>query len=177
MDASPSSDPPSCAFVFAHLYVPRQRSRRTLPLLLFSFRSHFARAPLAAHRLCASCSTYGTRILIGPDTYNPAAETIEVRPIEIFKAASQRRRIEIYEILTPKNSLSPERERSRDHFWTGVLHYRERQWDKAVEEFTKARIPGIPDEALDFYLRRIEQARRKEGESHRDSAPLIFQIV
>ena len=130
-----------------------------------------------ARRLCASCSTYGTRILIGPDTYNPAAETIEVRPIEIFKASSQRRRIEIYEILTPKNGLSPERERSRDHFWTGVLHYRERHWDKAVEEFTKARISGIHDEALDFYLRRIEQARRKEEESHRDSAPLIFQVV
>jgi hypothetical protein len=83
----------------------------------------------------------------------------------------------MYEILTPKNGLSPERERSRDHFWTGVLHYRERQWDKAVEEFTKARISGIHDEALDFYLRRIEQARRKQEESHRDSAPLIFQIV
>ena len=130
-----------------------------------------------ARRLCASCSNYGTRILIGPDTYNPAAETIEVRPIEILKASAQRRRIEIYEILAPKHGLSPERERSRDHFWTGILHYREKHWDKAVDEFTKARIPGIPDAALDFYLRRIEQARRKDAESHRESTPMIFQVV
>lgn len=130
-----------------------------------------------ARRLCASCSNYGTRILIGPDTYNPAAESLEVRPIEILKASAQRRRIEIYEILAPKHGLSPERERSRDHFWTGILHYREKHWDKAVDEFTKARIPGIPDPALDFYLRRIEQARRKDAESHRESTPMIFQVV
>lgn len=124
-----------------------------------------------ARRLCAASSIYGARILIGPDAYTPASESVEVRPIEILKVAEKRRRVEIYEILAPKHSLSSERERSRDHFWTGVLHYRERQWDKAVDEFTKARITGLPDEALDFYLRRIEQTRRQNADTHKESVP------
>jgi adenylate cyclase len=127
-----------------------------------------------ARRLCAASSSYGARILIGPDAYGPAAESLEVRPIEILKVNARRRRVEIYEILAPKHGLSPERERSRDHFWTGVLHYREKQWDKAVHEFTKARITGIPDPALDFYLRRIEESRRLAEDSHKDSMPAFL---
>jgi class 3 adenylate cyclase len=130
-----------------------------------------------ARRLCAASSLYGARILIGPDAYTPASESVEVRPIEILKVAEKRRRVEIYEILAPKHALSPERERSRDHFWTGVLHYRERQWDKAVDEFTKARITGIPDAALDFYLRRIEQARRPASDAHKESVPALFHAA
>lgn len=130
-----------------------------------------------ARRLCAASSLYGARILIGPDAYTPASESVEVRPIEILKVAEKRRRVEIYEILAPKHALSPERERSRDHFWTGVLHYREKQWDKAIEEFTKARITGIPDGALDFYLRRIEQTRRLNADTHKESVPTLFHGV
>lgn len=117
-----------------------------------------------ARRLCSACGTYGSKILIGPETHEPAAETLEVRPIEVVKAVGERRRVELYEILAPKNGLSPERERSRNHFWTGVLHYRDRQWDKAIEEFSKARITGIPDAVLDYYIRRVERSRRGEEE-------------
>lgn len=130
-----------------------------------------------ARRLCAASSTYGARILIGPDAYAPSSESLEVRPIEILKVNARRRRVEIYEILAPKHGLSPERERSRDHFWTGVLHYREKNWDKAVAEFTKARIEGIPDAALDFYLRRIEQHRRQTVDSHKDSMPAFLNVA
>lgn len=126
-----------------------------------------------ARRLCAAAPGYGSRILIGPETHEAASESIEVRPIEILKSAAGRRRVEIHELLAPKNGLSPERERSRDHFWTGVLHFRERQWDKAVDEFTKARITGIPDDALDFYLRRIEQERHRGGVA-RDGGSTFF---
>lgn len=126
-----------------------------------------------ARRLCSACGTYGSRILIGPDTYEPASESLEVRPIEVIKSAGQRRRTELYEVLAPKHGLSPERERSRNHFWTGVLHYRERQWDKAVEEFSKARISGIPDPVLDYYIRRVERSRRGEEDVNKEQM-LLF---
>lgn len=126
-----------------------------------------------ARRLCSACGTYGSRILVGPETYEPAAETLEVRPIEVVKSVGHRRRVELYEILAPKHGLSPERERSRNHYWTGVLHYRERQWDKAIDEFTKARITGIPDAVLDYYIRRVERSRRGEEEVNKDQM-LLF---
>jgi adenylate cyclase len=129
-----------------------------------------------ARRLCSACATYGCKILIGPETYEPAAETLEVRPVEVVKSTGDRRRIELYEILAPKHGLSPERERSRNHYWTGVLHYRERQWDKAIEEFSKARITGIPDSVLDYYIRRVERSRRGEEEVNKDQM-LLFSAA
>ena len=126
-----------------------------------------------ARRLCAACATYGSRILIGPETFEAASESLEVRPIEVIKSVGERRRIEIYEILGPKHGLSPERERSRNYFWTGVLHYRERQWDKAMGEFSQARITGIPDPVLDYYVRRVERTRRGEEEVFKDQMQLF----
>jgi len=117
-----------------------------------------------ARRLSAACSSYGCRILVGPETYEQAAEAFEARPIDVIKGVGERRRIELYEILAPKHGLSPERERSRDHFWRGVIYYREKQWAKAIEEFSKARITGIPDAALDLFLQRVERSRRGEEE-------------
>jgi class 3 adenylate cyclase len=114
-----------------------------------------------ARRLCAACANYGCRILIGPETYLGASEFVEARPIELLRRADGTR-IELYEVLAPVNTLSPERAKSRDHFWKGVIYYRERKWDTAMEEFTKARIPGIPDAGLDNFVLRIERARRGE---------------
>lgn len=130
-----------------------------------------------ARRLCAACSHYGTRILVGPTAHGPAAESLEVRPIEVLKVGSNRRRVEIHEILSPKHGLSPEREKSRDYFWTGVLYFRDKKWDKAVDEFIKARIPGIPDPTLDYYLRRIEQLRHQDRDTHREAVPAFFHVV
>lgn len=126
-----------------------------------------------ARRLCAACAGYGCRILVGPDTFEQAAETFEARPIEVLKAIGERRRIELYELLAPKHGLSPERERSRDHFWRGVIYFREKQWDKAIEEFTKSRITGIPDTALDLYIQRVERSRRGEADASKDQMVLF----
>ena len=126
-----------------------------------------------ARRLCAACATYGCRILVGPETFEEAAETFEARPIEVLKAAGGRRRIELYEILASKHGLSPERERSRDHFWRGVIYFREKQWDKATQEFSKARITGIPDAALDFYIQRVERSRRGEEDVTKDQMAIF----
>ena len=126
-----------------------------------------------ARRLCAACATYGCRILVGPETFEQASDTFEARPVEVLKASGERRRIELYEVLAPKHGLSPERERSRDHFWRGVIYFRERQWEKATNEFSKARIPGIPDSALDFYIQRVERSRRGEQDVSKDQMSLF----
>ena len=126
-----------------------------------------------ARRLCAGCATYGCRILVGPETFEQAAETLEARPIDVLRAVGDRRRVELYEILAPKHGLSPERERSRDHFWRGVIYFREEKWDKSIEEFSKSRITGIPDNALDAYIQRVERSRRGDSEASKDQMALI----
>lgn len=123
-----------------------------------------------ADRLASACGVYGTKILLCMETQREAAEAIEVRPIDLMRDSTGQDS-EIYELLCAKGSLSPERKRSRDHFWTGVNLTRSRKWEEAVEEFAKSRIKGIPDAALDFYLQKIERERVVPGKS--PDAPLI----
>jgi len=126
-----------------------------------------------ARRLCAACATYGCRILVGPETFDQASETFEARPIDVLRVMGTRRRVELYEILATKHSLTSERENSRDHFWRGVIYYREKQWDKAIEELSRARIPGIPDATLDYYIRRVERSRRGEEDLNKEQMALF----
>jgi adenylate cyclase/guanylate cyclase len=125
-----------------------------------------------ARHLSAACAQYGCRILAGPLTFEQAAGSVEARPIDLLQRAGSRRRVELYEFLAPKDSLSPERERSRDQFWKGVILFRERKWEEAIEAFSSARIPGIPDRVLDHYLERVERARRGEDEPTPEQAIL-----
>lgn len=129
-----------------------------------------------ARHLSAACTQYGCRILSGPLTYEMASEQMEGRPIDLLQRAGSRRRVEIYEFLAPKNTLSPERERSRDQFWKGVILFRERKWEEAINAFASARIAGIPDKALDHYLERVERARRGEDEPTPEQALLAEAV-
>lgn len=129
-----------------------------------------------ARHLSAACAQYGCRILSGPITYEMASESVEGRPIDLLQRAGSRRRVELYEFLAPKHSLSPERERSRDQFWKGVILFRERKWEEAIKAFSSARIPGIPDKVLDHYLERVERARRGEDEPTPEQALLAEAV-
>jgi class 3 adenylate cyclase len=129
-----------------------------------------------ARHLSAACAQYGCRILSGPLTYEMASESVEGRPIDLLQRAGSRRRVELYEFLAPKHSLSPERERSRDQFWKGVILFRERKWEEAIKAFSTARIPGIPDKVLDHYLERVERARRGEDEPTPEQALLAEAV-
>jgi class 3 adenylate cyclase len=126
--------------------------------------------------LSAACTQYGCRILSGPLSYEMASETVEGRPIDLLQRAGSRRRVELYEFLAPKNSLSPERERSRDQFWKGVILFRERKLEEAIKVFASARIPGIPDRVLDYYLERVERARRGDDELTPEQALLAEAV-
>ena len=129
-----------------------------------------------ARHLSAACAQYGCRILAGPLGFEMASGAVEARPIDLLLRAGSRRRVELYEFLAPKDSLSPERERSRDQFWKGVIFFRERKWEEAIKSFASARIPGIPDKVLDHYLERVERARRGEDEPTPEQAILAEAV-
>ena len=129
-----------------------------------------------ARHLSAACAQYGCRILTGPLSFEMASGSVEARPIDLLQRAGSRRRVELYEFLAPKDTLSPERERSRDQFWKGVIFFRERKWEEAIRAFASARIPGIPDKVLDHYLERVERARRGEDEPTPEQAILAEAV-
>jgi len=112
-----------------------------------------------ARRLCAANTIYGSRIMTGSHTLELASHAVEVRPMELVRTRDERSREEVYELLGLTNSLPDDALARRDLFWKGIIYYREKLWDDALEHF-RAALPaeGI-DPPLEFYIRRTEQLR------------------
>lgn len=110
-----------------------------------------------ARRFCIANRFYGSRVLVGPRTFENASKTILARPIDFLSGVDVRERHEIYEPLRLAADAPPEEVARRDCFWNGVVLYREKRWAEAYSQFQKARGPNDDDDApLQLYLRRIE---------------------
>ena len=110
-----------------------------------------------ARRFCVANRFYGSRILIGPQTFELTSRDIVARPIDFLSGVNSQERHEIYEPLWLAAEAQPEHLARRDSFWNGVVLYREKRWAEAYSEFQKARGPDADHDApLQLYLRRLE---------------------
>lgn len=110
-----------------------------------------------ARRFCIANRFYGSRVLIGPRTFELASKTLVARPIDFLSGVDVRERHEIYEPISLAVDASPEEIMRRDEFWNGVVLYREKRWAEAYSHFQKARRPDREiDAPLQLYLRRLE---------------------
>jgi adenylate cyclase len=110
-----------------------------------------------ARRFCVANRFYGSRVLIGPRTFELASKVVVARPIDFLSGVNTQERHEIYEPLWLAADAQPEHLARRDSFWNGVVLYREKRWAEAYSEFQKARGPDAENDApLQLYLRRLE---------------------
>jgi adenylate cyclase len=110
-----------------------------------------------ARRFCIANRFYGSRVLVGPRTFELASKAILARPIDFLSGVDVRERHEIYEPLSLAADATPEQISRRDSFWNGVVLYREKRWGEAYSQFQQARGPDDDGDApLQLYLRRIE---------------------
>jgi adenylate cyclase len=110
-----------------------------------------------ARRFCMANRIYGSKILIGPKTFDLAERKIVARPIDFLGGGEARHRLEVYELLSLAASAAADEVARRDSFWTGVVYFRERRWNEAFAEFQKARKSnGNEDAPLQWYLHRLE---------------------
>jgi class 3 adenylate cyclase len=110
-----------------------------------------------ARRFCIANRFYGSRVLIGPNTFEMASKAVVARPIDFLSGVDVRERHEIYEPLKLTTEATPEEVARRDSFWNGVVLYREKRWAEAYSQFQKARGPHDQEDApLQLYVRRLE---------------------
>ncbi len=110
-----------------------------------------------ARRFCVANRFYGSRILIGPRTFELANHSFVARPIDFLSGVSAQERHEIYEPLATTAEAPADLIARRDSFWNAVVLYREKRWAEAYSEFQKARGPSSEEDApLSLYLRRLE---------------------
>ena len=110
-----------------------------------------------ARRFCIANRFYGSRVLLGPRTFELASKILVARPIDFLSGVDVRERHEIYEPVVLALDASREQITRRDAFWNGVVLYREKRWAEAYSQFQNARSPdGEEDRPLQLYLRRLE---------------------
>jgi class 3 adenylate cyclase len=110
-----------------------------------------------ARRFCIANRFYGSRVLLGPRTFELASKILVARPIDFLSGVDVRERHEIYEPIALALEASRDQITRRDAFWNGVVLYREKRWAEAYSQFQNARGPeGEEDRPLQLYLRRLE---------------------
>ena len=110
-----------------------------------------------ARRFCIANRFYGSRVLLGPRTFELSSKILVARPIDFLSGVDVRERHEIYEPVALALNASREIITRRDAFWNGVVLYREKRWAEAYSQFQNARGPeGEEDRPLQLYLRRLE---------------------
>jgi adenylate cyclase len=110
-----------------------------------------------ARRFCIANRFYGSRVLLGPRTFELASKILVARPIDFLSGVDVRERHEIYEPVALALNAPREVITRRDAFWNGVVLYREKRWAEAYSQFQNARGPeGEEDRPLQLYLRRLE---------------------
>jgi adenylate cyclase len=110
-----------------------------------------------ARRFCIANRFYGSRVLLGPRTFELASKILVARPIDFLSGVDVRERHEIYEPVALALDASRDQITRRDAFWNGVVLYREKRWAEAYSQFQNARGPeGEEDRPLQLYLRRLE---------------------
>src|SRR4051812_38321692 len=110
-----------------------------------------------ARRFCIANRFYGSKVLLGPRTFELASKILVARPIDFLSGVDVRDRHEIYEPVALALNATREIITRRDAFWNGVVLYREKRWAEAYSQFQNARGPeGEEDRPLQLYLRRLE---------------------
>ncbi|MFL6527085.1 MAG: adenylate/guanylate cyclase domain-containing protein [Chthoniobacterales bacterium] len=109
-----------------------------------------------ARRFCIANRFYGSRVLIGPATFEMAGDALIARPIDFLSGVDVRERHEIYEPIALAENATSDALQRRDSFWNGVVLYREKRWAEAYAHFQRARLPDSEDPPLQLYLRRLE---------------------
>ena len=109
-----------------------------------------------ARRLAGANRSYGSSILIGARTQQLAEGVVEVRPMEMLYEPEGGIMFEVYELLARAGELSPDEASSRDAFWQGVVNLRQGLMQESIQQFNRARLDGVLDPPLDYYISKID---------------------
>ncbi len=82
---------------------------------------------------------YGTKIIIGQNTARYAKDHFRLRMLGAVAVKGKTRPEQVYELIAGKDDrLEDNHLFALDCYETGYNHYKKQEWDKAIENFTKA---------------------------------------
>lgn len=124
-----------------------------------------------ARRLAHANQRYGSDILVGPLTHKLLSDQIEVRPMEMFYDPEANAMTEVYQLLALTEGFPAEDRQRRDRFWEGVIRFREKEYEKALDAFSQAKKAGEEDGPLEFFVERCQSGLAGEDVQPDDGKP------
>ncbi len=108
-------------------------------------------------RLEPANKVYGTKIMIGEETYKKAGDTIIVRPLDLLRVKGKTEPVKVYELLsTAEKGIPDEMKRVLDSFNKGFTNYLRQDWNAAIAEFQQALSIKANDGPSRRYLQRCQ---------------------
>ncbi len=112
-----------------------------------------------ASRLEQANKFYGTRILVSAETHSLAGDTLAFREIDTLRVAGKQEPIRVYELLGLRANLASGWETGVAVFESGLLHYRNQEWDAAEAAFRQCQQQAPEDPPSAVFLERIQTFR------------------
>jgi adenylate cyclase len=91
-----------------------------------------------ASRLEGVNKYYGTRIILGEETWARVSDAFEARELDWIRVKGKARPVAIFELLGSAGALPATMRSLRDRYAEGLALYRERKWDDAAAKFRAA---------------------------------------
>lgn len=110
-----------------------------------------------ASRLEGANKFYDTLILLGPRTYELAAQDIEAREIDRLRVKGKKEPVVVYELLARKGGLSAERRRVMETYGEGLEAYKRRDFKTAAAQFEATLALDLGDGPSRVYLERAKE--------------------
>ncbi|GBC62574.1 adenylate/guanylate cyclase domain-containing pr otein [Desulfonema ishimotonii] len=111
-----------------------------------------------ASRLESLNKYYGTGILIGQETCEPAKDDIIVRKVDTVAVYGKAEGIDVFELIAMREDSTPADCDWIRIFEEGLTCYRMKQWKKAISLFQQiAGMRGVPDRPSQVYIEKCEQ--------------------
>ena len=88
---------------------------------------------------------YGTKIIIGENTYQLAKDAVEVRELDFIRVKGKEKPVRIYQLLGRAGDMGPNVKKAVEIFHQGLNLYRERKWQEGLELFRET-LELLPDD-------------------------------
>jgi adenylate cyclase len=109
-----------------------------------------------ASRLEGANKFYDTLILLGPRTYELAAQDIEAREVDLMRVKGKKEPVVVFELLARKGGLSAEQHRVMETYLEGLEAYKRRDFKAAAAQFDAA-LTLDPRRPVAGYLERAKE--------------------
>ena len=110
-----------------------------------------------ASRLEGANKFYDTLILLGPRTYELAAQDIEAREVDLMRVKGKKEPVVVFELLARKGRLSAEQHRVMETYSEGLEAYKRRDFKTAAAQFEAALALDPGDGPSRVYLKRARE--------------------